>query len=180
MRVLNFRIPLIILTVAVMFWDTRVSGFYVPGVAPTDFKEGGVIDVKAIKMTSSHTQLPYEYDSLPFCEPPGGRIYKTENLGEILRGDRIGNTAYKVQMNKREVCKVLCDKKSWDAKASGEVSYRIQQEYFVHLIIDNLPCATQFSMPDTLEIQYEPGKERVHVSMLQGLVLTVIRNVNNK
>jgi hypothetical protein len=25
------------------------------------------------------------------------------------------------------------------------------------LIIDNLPCATQFTMPDTMEVQYEPG-----------------------
>ena len=27
-----------------------------------------------------------------------GRIYKTENLGEILRGDRISNTAYKIKV----------------------------------------------------------------------------------
>ena len=67
--------------------------FYVPGVAPIDFSQGQKIEVKAIKMTSSHTQLPFEYYSLPFCEPPdGGIVYKTENLGEILRGDRISST----------------------------------------------------------------------------------------
>ena len=33
----------------------------------------------------------------------------------------------------------------------------INQEYFIHLIMDNLPCATQFKMPDTQEIQFEPG-----------------------
>ena len=32
-------------------------GFYVPGVAPTDFKEGELIEVKAVKMTSAHTQV---------------------------------------------------------------------------------------------------------------------------
>ena len=31
------------------------------------------------------------------------------------------------------------------------------QEYFVHLIVDNLPVATQFKMPDSGELQYEPG-----------------------
>ena len=45
------------------------SGFYVPGVAPTDFRKGDKITVKSIKMTSSKTQLPYEYYSLPFCLP---------------------------------------------------------------------------------------------------------------
>ena len=155
---LSLRTSVLFLVLVLTVPDFRASGFYVPGVAPTDFKEGGDIGLKAIKMTSSHTQLPYEYYSLPFCEPPEGRIYKTENLGEILRGDRISNTAYKVKMNTEVKCQVLCDKKSWDAKASSEVNYRIQQEYFIHLIIDNLPCATQFTMPDTLEVQYEPGE----------------------
>lgn len=65
------------------------NGFYVPGVAPVEFKKGQKIDVKAVKMTSVHTQLPYEYYSIPFCLPKNGTfIYKSENLGEVLRGDR--------------------------------------------------------------------------------------------
>ena len=31
----------------------------------------------------------------------------------------------------------------WDAKESAEVAYRVEHEYFVHLIMDNLPCATR-------------------------------------
>lgn len=57
-------------------------GFYVPGVAPVEFKKGDSIEVKAVKMTSTLTQLPYEYYSLPFCRPKKGAIvYKSENLG---------------------------------------------------------------------------------------------------
>lgn len=67
----------------------ETNGFYVPGVAPVEFKKGQKIDVKAVKMTSIHTQLPYEYYSLPFCRPKKEIfIYKSENLGEVLRGDR--------------------------------------------------------------------------------------------
>ena len=67
----------------------EADGFYVPGVAPVEFKKGQKIEVKAVKMTSTHTQLPYEYYSLPFCLPKNGTfIYKSENLGEVLRGDR--------------------------------------------------------------------------------------------
>ena len=39
----------------------KADGFYVPGVAPQDFGAGDPIEVRAIKMTSSKTQLPYEY-----------------------------------------------------------------------------------------------------------------------
>lgn len=57
-------------------------GFYVPGVAPVEFKKGDSIEVKAVKMTSTLTQLPYEYYSLPFCRPKKGAVvYKSENLG---------------------------------------------------------------------------------------------------
>lgn len=45
-------------------------------------------EVKAVKMTSTHTQLPYEYYSLQFCLPKNGTLhYKSENLGEVLRGE---------------------------------------------------------------------------------------------
>lgn len=69
----------------------EVQGFYVPGVAPVEFKKGDKIDVKAVKMTSTHTQLPYKYYSLNFCLPKNGTTYVSENLGEILRGDRYVN-----------------------------------------------------------------------------------------
>ena len=52
----------------ILFLLSGVRGFYVPGVAPTDFSEGDAIDVRAVKMTSSQTQLPFEYYSLNFCK----------------------------------------------------------------------------------------------------------------
>ena len=35
-------------------------------------------------MTSVKTQLPYEYYSLPFCQPEGDVHYKFLNLGKVL------------------------------------------------------------------------------------------------
>lgn len=69
--------------------------FYLPGVAPIDFQEGEVVPLKVNKLTSIHTQLPYQYYSLPFCKPKQVQD-KKENLGEILRGDRIENSLYTV------------------------------------------------------------------------------------
>ena len=40
--------------------------------------------LQAVKLTSTKTQLPYEYYSLPFCQPEEGIIYKTENLGTAM------------------------------------------------------------------------------------------------
>ena len=50
------------------------SAFYVPGVAPIDFAQEDKVEIKAVKMTSSKTQLPYEYYSLPLCKPENVRI----------------------------------------------------------------------------------------------------------
>lgn len=81
------------------------QGFYVPGVAPVEFKKGEPIEVRvriavflqqntnqAIKLTSTKTVVPYEYYTVPFCKPEGEIQYKSENLGEVMRGDRIVNT----------------------------------------------------------------------------------------
>ncbi|KAK7792077.1 hypothetical protein R5R35_003551 [Gryllus longicercus] len=112
-------------------------------------------------MTSTHTQLPYEYYSLEFCVPKNGTfIYKSENLGEVLRGDRIVNTPYEVQMAENVKCRLLCHKENqplnWKEESSQKAINRIQHEYFVHLLVDNLPCATKVVNPEG-GVQYEHG-----------------------
>lgn len=108
-------------------------------------------------MTSIKTQLPYEYYSLKFCEPKGEREYKIENLGEVLRGDRIVNTPYEIKMAKNMPCRVLCSSIKLTAKESKLMAERIKKNYYVHLIVDNLPCATEFQMMDSDQVQYEHG-----------------------
>lgn len=71
-------------------------GFYLPGVAPHSFSDGENVELKVNKLSSVHTQLPYDYYSLKFCKPKEGVKPYSENLGEFLRGDRIENSAYDV------------------------------------------------------------------------------------
>lgn len=111
----------------------QAHAFYLPGVAPQDYEKvrhvaGGaclpgqrrrssatgaqvqaqkIPSLKMNKLSSSKTQLPYEYYSLPYCRPEKV-ISSAENLGEVLRGDRIVNSRYQV----RSVT-------SWPEKASG-------------------------------------------------------------
>lgn len=43
--------------------------------------------------------LPYEYYALPYCKPEKV-VSSAENLGEVLRGDRILNSLYTVRVGR--------------------------------------------------------------------------------
>lgn len=51
-------------------------------------------------LTSSETELPYNYYSLPFCKPPEGvkKSVNTINPGTILMGTRVENSPYNFSM----------------------------------------------------------------------------------
>lgn len=53
--------------------------------------------MKVNKLSSVKTQLPYDYYSLDYCKPSSGIVNSAENLGEVLRGDRIENSPYVVR-----------------------------------------------------------------------------------
>lgn len=57
--------------------------------------QGDPLMVKVNKLTSTKTQLPYSYYSLPYCSPDK-IVDSAENLGEVLRGDRIENSLFEV------------------------------------------------------------------------------------
>jgi len=114
-------------------------GFYLPGVAPIDYKDGELVDLKVNKLTSTKTQLPYEWYDLPFCRP-AEIVYKGENLGEVMRGDRIQNSPYEIKMNVEESCKLLC-KQAYTPEQTKQFSNKIREDYRVNWIVDNLPVS---------------------------------------
>lgn len=57
--------------------------------------QGDPIALKVNKLMSSKN-LPYGYYSLPYCRPEK-IVPSAENLGELLRGDRILNSPYTVR-----------------------------------------------------------------------------------
>eukprot|EP01047_Picozoa_sp_COSAG01_P035242 COSAG01_NODE_2690_length_7247_cov_30.101567_12_plen_216_part_00 len=89
--------------------------------------------LKVNKLSSTKTSLPYEFYKLPFCKPEevslaqryprpplctaltprdfcGVKVQNyAENLGEVLRGDRIESSAYKMKMKNDRYCEVLCE-----------------------------------------------------------------------
>ncbi|KAG6625627.1 hypothetical protein CIPAW_16G110900 [Carya illinoinensis] len=120
--------------------------FYLPGVAPQDFQNGNELKVKVNKLTSTKTQLPYSYYSLPYCHPEK-IVDSAENLGEVLRGDRIENSPYVFKMREPQVCNIVC-RQTLSAKTAKEFKEKIDDEYRVNMILDNLPLVVPIRRPD--------------------------------
>ena len=53
----------------VFLLSALVEAFYLPGVAPKEYAEGSRVEIKVHKLSSPKTHLPYDYYSLPFCQP---------------------------------------------------------------------------------------------------------------
>lgn len=119
-----------------------VDAFYLPGVAPTNYEKGQEIGIKVIKLDSIKTQLPYDYYSLPFCRPPTVEE-AAENLGEVLSGDRIENSMYKVIMDMPESCQIVC-RMAYDDEKLEKFADKIEEEYRVNWLLDNIPAATKY------------------------------------
>ncbi|GMH16540.1 hypothetical protein Nepgr_018381 [Nepenthes gracilis] len=116
-----------------------VHCFYLPGVAPRDFQRGDPLPVKVNKLSSTKTQLPYDYYFLSYCTPPK-IMNSAENLGEVLRGDRIENSIYSFRMREEQSCQIAC-KQKLNAETAKNFKEKINDEYRVNMILDNLPVA---------------------------------------
>ncbi|XP_008793236.1 transmembrane 9 superfamily member 7-like [Phoenix dactylifera] len=130
--------------------------FYLPGVAPRDFQKDDELQVKVNKLSSTKTQLPYDYYFLDYCKPPK-IMNSAENLGEVLRGDRIENSVYAFKMRRDETCKVVCRTKL-SQEAAKNFKEKIDDEYRVNMMLDNLPVAVPRQRRDESQApSYEQG-----------------------
>jgi len=127
-------------------------GFYLPGVSPRQYDTGASVSVKVNKLTSAKTQIPYRFYTLPFCKPDKVEK-KIENLGELLTGDAIENSAYDVKMRINRTCQVLCRK---PLPHTDKEQYRrmIDKQYLNNWVIDNLPSGTRYITDTNREILY--------------------------
>jgi len=134
------RMTAAVLLVAAIAIATPAAAFYLPGVAPQDYAREDMITLKVNKLSSTKAQLPYEYYSLPYCRP-SKIISSAENLGEVLRGDRIENSLYQLEMRLDEQCKITCRIDALSARQANAFKSKIEDEYRVNMILDNLPIA---------------------------------------
>jgi len=118
----------------------ETNGFYFPGVRPHQFKSEDKVELKVNALTSTHTQIPKGYYTLPFCEPSKIKM-ASENLGEFITGNKIQNSPYEIHMERDVWCQVLCQVKM-SMKDAYKFKTHIKQGYHNNWIIDNLPSAS--------------------------------------
>mmetsp|Transcript_21160 Transcript_21160/g.49622 ORF Transcript_21160/g.49622 Transcript_21160/m.49622 type:complete len:667 (-) Transcript_21160:66-2066(-) len=167
------RTPSVVLAAALLLGCCVLShAFYLPGVAPEDYQKGDEVVVKAEKLNSVRTQLPYEYYTLPFCEPAKQkRSDEVLNLGEIMHGSRIHSTPYAFKVLEDEYCKILCTS-TYTPDQIEEFAAMTEDDYRVHMLLDNLPLAMThyFEHEDGEEASkvYEIGYKLGHLVAAQG------------
>ncbi|KAL9270395.1 Transmembrane 9 superfamily member 8-like protein [Drosera capensis] len=108
--------------------------------------QGDPLMVKVNKLTSIKTQLPYTYYSLPYCRPDS-IVDSAENLGELLRGDRIENSPFVFKMHEPQMCNVVC-RITLNGKTAKAFKEKINDEYRVNMILDNLPLVVPIQRLD--------------------------------
>ncbi|EGV65656.1 hypothetical protein CANTEDRAFT_102321 [Yamadazyma tenuis ATCC 10573] len=128
-----------------------VSGFYLPGVAPTDYKKGESIPLLVNHLTPSMHHMSqdsktyvysydYYYPKFHFCPPANGPQKQSESLGSIIFGDRIFNSPFEIKMLEDKQCQRLC-RSTYSKEDSLFVNRNIRAGYSHNWIIDGLPAA---------------------------------------
>lgn len=126
------------------------AAFYLPGVAPTSYKEGDLVPLNVNRLTPvgsnqdgtlrSVVSFDYYHPAFHFCRPEAGPQYVSESLGSILFGDRIMTSPFDLHMGKNETCKKLCEPRKFDQSSSHFVNRRIAQGFALNWLIDGLPA----------------------------------------
>jgi len=111
--------------------------YYLPGVQPHTFENRDAVQLFVNKLTSTKTQMPFDYYSLPYCKPRRAKL-QPGNLGQILSGDRIEDSVYKMEFKVPKSCEVACVKQLGKRERLKFMS-AVDEDYRVHWILDSLP-----------------------------------------
>ncbi|KAM9269680.1 transmembrane 9 superfamily member 2-like isoform 4-T4 [Cariama cristata] len=149
-----------LLAAGVLLVAPLCAAFYLPGLAPVSFCEKGeesescksLIELFVNRLDSVESVLPYEYDAFDFCQDTEEKR-PSENLGQVLFGERIASSPYKFTFKKQETCKKVCTR-SYDPGNSADKSKLaflkkgMQLNYQHHWIIDNMPVTWCYDVED--------------------------------
>lgn len=130
-----------------------VSGFYLPGLAPVNFCKAGEVtsscktQVKLYvnRLNTLESIIPYEYHYFDFCTVDGEeKESPAENLGQVVFGERIRPSPYKINFLENKTCAVLCTKTYLPDNSNSESKLNLLKRgmdlnYHHHWIVDNMP-----------------------------------------
>ncbi|KAL3281178.1 hypothetical protein HHI36_004396 [Cryptolaemus montrouzieri] len=128
------------------------NSFYLPGLAPVNFckKDDETDNCKSDvllyvnRLNTEELVMPYEYSYFDFCEAKGDSKNPTENLGQVVFGERISTSPYKLTFMQNMTCNIVCTKTYRPGDSSSEYALKtlrkgISLNYQHHWIVDNMP-----------------------------------------
>jgi transmembrane 9 superfamily protein 2/4 len=159
MSILRYcTLPLSLVAVSLLLL-LSTNAFYLPGVAPTVFKDDQEVTSYVSSVISPESTLQFDFYTVPFCRPSEVTDL-AESLGEALVGDKAQTSAYKFQVNRNVNCAVLCRKQYTHAEMSRLADFALL-DYRANMRLDNLPLAEMAEVvqedSDNAETEYFLG-----------------------
>uniref|UniRef100_A0A0B7BEP0 Transmembrane 9 superfamily member n=1 Tax=Arion vulgaris TaxID=1028688 RepID=A0A0B7BEP0_9EUPU len=129
------------------------NAFYLPGLASVTYcsdsknNENCKSDIMVYvnRLNTVENIVPYEYHDFDFCVPIKDVANSpTENLGQVVFGERIRPSLYELAFARNEACKTVCEKtyKTGDKSSLEKLTFLkrgVSLNYQHHWIVDNMP-----------------------------------------
>lgn len=129
----------------------HIEAFYLPGLAPKAYcKKSKMsetckneLNIFVNRLDSVESVLPFEYNRFDFCQN-AEESSPSENLGQVVFGERIRPSPYKLDFLNNLECQEVCKRKYQKGDESDTKKLRFLKKgillnYQQHWIVDNLP-----------------------------------------
>eukprot|EP01126_Amoeba_proteus_P049028 TRINITY_DN5705_c0_g2_i2.p1 TRINITY_DN5705_c0_g2~~TRINITY_DN5705_c0_g2_i2.p1 ORF type:complete len:201 (-),score=17.14 TRINITY_DN5705_c0_g2_i2:297-899(-) len=134
-----FVLLLIIISVFSIYQE---GALFLPGLAPTIYRDGESVQLMVNKITSVRQPIPYRFNDLPVC-PTETVIAQKEDLGSIIMGNRIETSPYLLKFKEERSCSLLCSKQLTTEQVI-QLQDLISFEYKAQWLVDDLPAVVKF------------------------------------
>uniref|UniRef100_A0A8C1DJ36 Transmembrane 9 superfamily member n=1 Tax=Cyprinus carpio carpio TaxID=630221 RepID=A0A8C1DJ36_CYPCA len=116
------------------------------------FFKDSTIELFVNRLDSVESVLPYEYTAFDFCYDESEKR-PSENLGQVLFGERIEPSPYKFSFKKNMECQSVCPKSYNTEKAEDKAKLEFLKKgmllnYQHHWIVDNMPVTWCYDVED--------------------------------
>lgn len=151
-----------IFAILILFLSTFVDdtlSFYLPGLAPvnyckeTESSKSCKSDVSLFvnRLNTEESVIPYEYHHFDFCLAKDESNSPAENLGQVVFGERIRPSPYKIKFLENQTCSVLCTKFYKAGESESDRKLMIMKKgmslnYQHHWILDNMPITWCYNL----------------------------------
>lgn len=134
------------------------NAFYLPGLAPVNYcKEPSSTCKKEVmlyvnRLNTEESVIPYEYHHFDFCLSKDEKS-PVENLGQVVFGERIRPSPYKIEFLENKQCEEVCVKSYKGDNKDDETKLLLLKKgmtlnYQHHWIVDNMPVTWCYPLED--------------------------------